>query len=74
MRRRGLGGVKGVWVGSKFSQRGPGGFGLPFKNRFWFGLKKVNGLCVRNRISRRDKRMIRLKIKVGLIINDGLWV
>ena len=64
MRRRGLGGVKRVWVGSKFSQRGPGGFGL----------KKVNGLCVRNRISRRDKRMIRLKIKVGLIINDGLWV
>ena len=32
-----------MWVGPMFSQRGPGGFRLPFKNRFWFGLKRSKG-------------------------------
>ena len=63
-----------MWVGPMFSQRGPGGFRLPFKNRFWFGLKKVKGLWVRKRISQRERFMIGLKIMNGLIINNGLWV
>ena len=46
--QRGLGGVFRVWVGLIFCQRGLGGFGLPFKNRFYFGLNKVEGLWVRN--------------------------
>ena len=57
-----------MWVGLIFCQRGPGGFGLPFKNMFRFGLNKVNGLWVRNKVSRKGKYM------TGLIINNGLWV
>ena len=44
--QRGLGGLFRVWVGLILCQRGLGGFGLPFKNRFLFGLKKVKGLWV----------------------------
>ena len=43
MRRRGLGGVKRVWEGPNFGQRGPGVFGLPFKNRFRLGLEGSKG-------------------------------
>ena len=41
--QRGLGGVFRVWVGLILCQRGLGGFKLQFKNRFLFGLKKVEG-------------------------------
>ena len=63
-----------MWVGPNFGQKGPGVFGLPFKNRFRFGLRKVKGLWVRNKISRRERIMIGLNIMKGLIINNGLWV
>ena len=43
VRRRGLGGVKRVWEGPNFGQRGPGVFGLPFKNRFRLGLEGSKG-------------------------------
>ena len=66
--QRELGGVFRVWVGLILCQRRLEGFGLPFKNKFLFGLKKVEGLWVRNLASRRDKFMF------GLIKINGLWV
>ena len=60
VRRRGLGGVKRVWEGPNFGQRGPGVFGLPFKNRFRFGLRRVKGLWVRNKLWDLAKRTIHL--------------
>ena len=60
VRHRGLGGVKKVREGPNFGQRWPGVFGLPFKNRFRFGLRRVKGLWLRNKLWDLAKRMIHL--------------
>ena len=49
-----------IWEGSNFGQKGPGVFGLPFKNRFRFGLRRVKGLWVRNKLWDLAKRTIHL--------------
>ena len=68
MRGRDLQGVLRVWVGLILCHRGLGGFGLPFKNRFLFGLIIVKGLWVWNLANRGDRFMF------GLIKINELWV
>ena len=42
-----------MWVGLIFCQRGPGGYGLPFKNMFRLGLIRSMGFGLGIRLAER---------------------